>query len=94
MLCSEVEFVEHARQRMRVREVDEKAVESALRDYDELLYDVEERHYVFVNYSLKLAVVADVEGERCIVVTVIPSSRLGRLVAKRKEKGRWVEVEL
>jgi len=94
MRCPEIEYSDHALQRMKVRKVSEGEVELTLRDYQELLYDTVEKHYIFVNYEVKLAVIADIEGNRCIVVTVIPSSRLGRLVAKRKEKGRWVEVEL
>jgi len=94
MRCSEVEYSDHALQRMKVRRVGKEVVELALRNCQELLYDTVEKHYIFVNYEVKLAVVADVEGSSCIVVTVIPSSRLGRLIAKRKEKGRWVEVEL
>jgi hypothetical protein len=79
---------------MKVRRVSKEEVELVLRNCQELLYDTVEKHYVFVNYEVKLAVVVDIEGKRCTVVTVIPSSRLGKLVAKRKEKGRWVKVEL
>jgi len=94
MRCSKLEYSDHALQRMKVRRVSKEEVEFVLRNHQELLYDTVERHYVFVNYEVKLAVVVDIEGDRCTVVTVIPSSRLGKLVAKRKEKGRWVKVEL
>ena len=94
MRCSKLEYSDHALQRMKVRRVSKEEVEFVLRNCQELLYDTVEKHYVFVNYEVKLAVVVDIEGDRCTVVTVIPSSRLGKLVAKRKEKGRWVKVEL
>ena len=94
MTCERIEYTEHALRRLKERRISKDEVEYVLMNYQELLYDVEEKHYVFINYNLKLVVVADLEDNTCIVVTLYPSTKLGKLVAKRKRNKRWVEVEL
>jgi len=89
-----IELSPHAKKRVEERKVSVEEIEEALLDPDELLWDVEERHYVAVSYGSKLIVVFDKIGKRFRVVTAFRSSKLVDLVGRRKKRGRWVEVQL
>ena len=89
-----IELSPHAKKRVEERKVSIEEIEEALLDPDELLWDVEERHYVAVSYGSKLIVVFDKIGKRFRVVTAFRSSKLVDLVGRRKKRGRWVEVQL
>ena len=96
MEIDSIEFKPHAKQRLKDREIEAKAVIDALKFPDEIFWDVEENHYVAVKYAelgKGYMIAFDVEGSRLIVVTVLYSSKLGKTVESRRGK-RWLEAKV
>ena len=91
-----IEFSSHARQRIKEREIPAGIIIEALKSPDAVFWDVEEKHYVVVKYTEPgkgYMIVFDVEGSKLIVVTVLYSSKLGRIVESRRGK-RWLEAKV
>ena len=96
MRVSSIEFIPHAIQRLKEREMSIETIVEALKFPDAIFWDVKENHYVAIKYlepGKGYMVSFDVEGSKLIVVTAYYSSKLGKTVERRKG-GRWIEVQL
>lgn len=55
-----------------------------------IFYDIQRNRLVAIRYERGLAVPFEQEGDVITVVTVVYSSRLRKLVERRKRSGRWI----
>ena len=88
-------YSEHAKLKLREREIQEHEVEEILRKPREILLDIETGNLIMVGdrkskQNHKLIVVYSREKNK--VVTIIDTSKT-EIIKKRKEIGRWVKIK-
>ena len=65
-------------------------IEETITNPDERLYDTQTDHLIAVNHNKNLIVVYDMEDHRAKIVTIIYTTRLPKLLERRKKQGRWI----
>jgi len=93
-----IEFSNHAKFKLKERNIDESEVMSVLKTPLTTFLDIETGNMIAIGNRTvksdhKLIVAYVVRGDIVKVITVIDISKREDIIKKREEKGRWVRIK-
>ncbi|MFZ2071080.1 MAG: DUF4258 domain-containing protein [Halobacteriota archaeon] len=93
---TELEFSEHAKQKLEERDIAPSEVSTVLKTPSAVFIDVETGYFIAVEGVSRsnhhLIVVYVVQKDKVKIITIIDTTKM-EMVKRRVEKGRWVRVK-
>ncbi len=65
-------------------------LEAVVLEPDEVLFDTETARNIAIKHERSLAIIFESRTEDIFIITAIYSSKLERVISKRKRSGRWL----
>jgi hypothetical protein len=85
--------MDHAKLRMSDYRISESEVEEVVKNPEKLFLDLKTGRIIAIRKWMdKHLVVVFEKNDLIVIVTVFPTSKVNKVVEKRIEKGRWLEL--
>ncbi len=89
---TEIQFTDHARMRLREREIPEQDVIETVKNPDEVLFDADKGNLVAVKKVGDMHLIVIYAPSKPVrVISIIQTSKLN-IVENRIKRGRWVKL--